>query len=84
MVAAVGASRQRTRGTRRLTITAGPELIRPHAGDPVGIEVFVELTDDGERVDIDPHRRIINPPAGGDPREAFWEILWASVEGTPR
>lgn len=83
VLAALGASRTRTRGTRRLTLISAPTLVRDAAGTAVGIETWVELTDDGAPVDIDPHRRILNPPAGGDPRAAFWDTLWASVTDHP-
>ena len=81
-----GASRERY--GRRLVITRRPELIRNRAGEVVGVDAWVELYDErGNKVPIDSHRRIINPPtrdrAGAGPVEAFFEALWDSVIETP-
>lgn len=54
---------QRSRGARRLVMTAEPRLVAHSAtGEPCGVEVWVELTENGVVQDIDDHRVFINPP----------------------
>lgn len=54
---------QRTRGALRLVLTEEPRVVAHRAtGEPVGVELWVELYENGQPVDIDPHRVIVNPP----------------------
>lgn len=53
---------QRTVGDKRLVMLEEPRLVLGSEGQPLGVEVWVELTIEGVVQDIDPHRIFINPP----------------------
>ncbi|PZG20620.1 hypothetical protein [Nonomuraea aridisoli] len=86
---AAGDRLHKTRHGHRLEVLAEPAVIRNAAGEPVGVDAWVQLHDaQGREVPIDPHRRIINPPTvtrdgRQDPAAAFWESVWDSIDETP-
>lgn len=83
--------REQEVGSYRLVVLKGPGGVRNAEGEVVGFRVRVRLFLEGKEVPIDPDRVFINPPLKvvvdgvriGDPRAAFWAILWESVLSAP-
>lgn len=69
-------------------------ILHPETGLPIGLEAHVSVYDlQGNKLDIDPHRRFINPPTvvrdkindkySFDPEEAFLIALEESISSHP-
>lgn len=72
-----------------VTVVTPPALVYSRAGYECGVEAFVAAEQHGERLLIDPHRVIVNPPlrvrpgSPMDPLAAYKCCLLDSVAGTP-
>lgn len=62
-----------TRGQFTLALSARPEYIWNNEGKIVGVEAWVRLFRNGREINIDQHRRVINPPTYRVTKDATYD-----------